>query len=72
MAQLTKQQLQAIYGGLAKANLGDYRIVTLHLAPVTPAGALTPKDAGQSQPDLTNLCHSTQLPTGGYVITCGS
>ncbi|PQV51798.1 hypothetical protein [Paraburkholderia sp. BL21I4N1] len=72
MNALTDVQLKAVYSGLAKAGLNGYRIVSLHLEPTTAAapGALAARDIAAAAPDVTNLCHAQQLPSGGYVINC--
>jgi hypothetical protein len=61
--QLTKEQLAAIYEGLAKANLGGFRISSLHLRPV--ARSVGAAAAGGNGP-----CHSQQLPNGHWIIVC--
>jgi hypothetical protein len=61
--ELTKKQISAIYDGLAKAGLDDFRISSLHLKRrLRAVGAAPTNPSGD--------CHSTQLPNGDWVIVC--
>jgi hypothetical protein len=60
---LTREELVAIYDGLARANLGDYKISVLHLRPHH-------RSVGAAAADDGNKCHSEQLPNGHFIIVC--
>jgi hypothetical protein len=71
MNALTDEQMKAIYAGFAKAGLNGFRIVALHIEPPSRStGTFAARDATAPSPAPTNLCHSQQLPSGGYVINC--
>jgi hypothetical protein len=59
---LKKKEMKAIYEGLEKANLKDYKISALHLRPRF-------KSVGAAANDGNN-CHSQELPNGHFIIVC--
>ena len=62
--KLTKDEIAAIYEGLAKANLTDYKISALHLRPKHRSVSAAAADDG-------NECHSQELSNGHFILVCG-
>jgi hypothetical protein len=62
-ASLSKKQIAAIYEGLAKADLGGFKISAMHLRPAA-------RSLGAAAADGNGPCHSQQLPNGHWIIVC--